>query len=223
MPAGRILPPRIVPSRSVQKSLPGCCFPRFFHLCGRFPACNLGRGSLNWGIDTKARGREIPVIDQCVWAGNWDLRESIPEQDGMDFHPRDKARSLPCSVSPQEMLGKLAQAGARDQEFGSRLRLGAGGCGMAAEAGLLAQMAAAWLLRCSMAAPPGRWCAWQILRSCFPTRRQPRRARSRALQLVVLRKGLDAAPEGRARRGLLPLLWAMGQRLISAAREGSFN
>lgn len=113
---------------------------------------------LNRGIDTKARGREIPVTDQCVWAGNWDLRESIPEQAGMDFHPRGKARPLPCSTSLREMLGKLAQAGAGDQKFRTRLRLGAGGRGTAAEAGLPAQMAAAWLLP-QADGVPGKYCA----------------------------------------------------------------
>lgn len=119
-------------------------FPRFFHLHGRFPACSLGGGSLNRGYRYQGVGKRDARIDQCVWAGNWDLREPVTEQAGMDFHPRGKARALPCSVSPRETLGKLAWAGAQRWEFGARAGsrrprhghrswlAGADGCGAAA-------------------------------------------------------------------------------------------
>lgn len=203
------------------KASRAAAFPRFFRLCGRFPACSLGRGSLNWGIDTKAQGRETPVIDQCVWAGNWDLRESIAKQAGMDFHPRGKARSLPCSMSPQEMLGKLARAGARDQEFGTRLRWEQAAAAQPPKPACWHRWlqhgcsAAAWLLP-QADGVPGKYCA-----PVSPHERGAGRFGWRCWGrgwMRLPRAGLCAA-----RRGLLTLLWAMGQRLISAAREGSFN
>lgn len=187
----------MVPSRSVRKSLPGCCFSSFFPLVQQVPSLQPWQGLSELGYRYQSM-RERDTSYRPVRVGRELGSEGVHREAGWDgLSSQGQSQVSAVFHVPTGNVGKTSSGWSEGPGIQNQTPLGAGGRGTAAKAGLLAQMAAAWLLHCSMAAPPGRWCAWQILRSCLPMRRQPRRARSRALRLAVLGKGLDAAPEGR--------------------------
>lgn len=96
---------------------------------GQVPSLQPRQALCKSGYRNQGMGKGDTGIDQCVRAGNWDLRELIAGQAGMDFYPRGKAGDLLCSVISGVNAGKTAvrwSAGSRigGHSLGTRLGLG---------------------------------------------------------------------------------------------------
>jgi len=161
VPAGRILPPRVLPSTSVRKRLPGRCLSSVFQLPRQVPSLQPWPGLSKSECRYLGMGKRDTSLDQCSWAGNWELRVKPSAEQGA--HPRagwdglssqGQNRGSAVLRVPAGNAGKMSQSWSLGLGTGGQAPAGNWGPGSGWEQ---AASRRRWLWRgCS----PGRWCAW---------------------------------------------------------------